>query len=304
MRVVRRLGRILYNMWITTMTTIAPFESLYEPNPNLGVRLPLLPELSNLYGSLTFSPHPRRPYLIANFVETLDGVVSLGVPGHSSGEEISGFNEHDRMLMGLLRAVADVVVVGAGTLRSVPDQIWTAADIFPDLAKSYQQLRETLAKPEPPLNVIVTASGDVDLCARVFQSGEVPVLIVTTRYGEERISRQPLPSSVRVAVVDECDADGQLSAQAILGAIRHRREHDVILIEGGPQLMGSFFAEKCLDELFLTFAPQIAGRSPSTDRPGLIAGKSFAPDQQLWSTLVGVKRAGSHLFLRYSFNHN
>lgn len=283
---------------------ITPFESLYEPNPSFGVRLPLLPELSNLYGSLTFSPHPRRPYLIANFVETLDGVVSLGGPGHAGGEEISGFNPHDRMLMGLLRAVADVVVVGAGTLRAVPDHIWTAAAIFPDLAEPYQQLRETLAKPEPPLNVIVTASGDIDLCARVFQSREVPVLIVTTRYGEKRISRQPLPPSVRVAVVDECDGDGQLSAKAILGAIRHRREHDVILIEGGPQLMGSFFAEKCLDELFLTFAPQIAGRSPSTDRPGLIAGKSFAPDHQLWSTLVGVKRAGSHLFLRYSFNQN
>jgi riboflavin biosynthesis pyrimidine reductase len=65
--------------------------------------------------------------------------------------------------------------------------------------------------------------------------------------------------------------------------------------------MGNFFAERCLDELFLTFAPQIAGRDDSAVRPGLVAGKSFAPEQPLWGTLASVKRGGSHLFLRYTF---
>jgi riboflavin biosynthesis pyrimidine reductase len=65
--------------------------------------------------------------------------------------------------------------------------------------------------------------------------------------------------------------------------------------------MGDFFAEQCLDELFLTLAPQVAGRDAARDRPGLVAGHSFAPERPLWGTLVGVKRAGSHLFLRYAF---
>jgi len=68
--------------------------------------------------------------------------------------------------------------------------------------------------------------------------------------------------------------------------------------------MGSFFAEKCLDELFLTFAPQVAGRESSAERPGFVAGKSFAPEQPLWGALAGAKRAGSHLFLRYAFNES
>jgi riboflavin biosynthesis pyrimidine reductase len=75
----------------------------------------------------------------------------------------------------------------------------------------------------------------------------------------------------------------------------------VVLVEGGPHLMGDFFAEGLLDELFLTLAPQVAGRDGHSERPGFVSGKTFAPDKPLWGTLVSAKRGGSHLFLRYSF---
>jgi riboflavin biosynthesis pyrimidine reductase len=76
---------------------------------------------------------------------------------------------------------------------------------------------------------------------------------------------------------------------------------ETILIEGGPHLMGYFFAERCLDELFLTLAPQVAGRESSIERLGVVAEKIFAPEHPVWGTLVSVKRGGSHLFLRYAF---
>lgn len=63
------------------------------------------------------------------------------------------------------------------------------------------------------------------------------------------------------------------------------RLSQVILVAGGPQLKGNFFAEQALDEQFLTLAPQIAGRDEQVARPGLVLGK----------------RAESHLFLRYAF---
>ncbi len=66
-------------------------------------------------------------------------------------------------------------------------------------------------------------------------------------------------------------------------------------------MLGDFFAEQLLDELFLTLAPQVAGRDASTEQPGLVAGQRFAPEHPLWGTLVSVKRGGSHLFLRYAF---
>src|SRR5688572_10133102 len=56
-----------------------------------------------------------------------------------------------------------------------------------------------------------------------------------------------------------------------------------------------------LDDLFLTLAPQVAGRDGVMERPGLVIGKRFAPEHPRWGTLAGVKRGASHLFLRYSF---
>ncbi|MGH2498394.1 MAG: RibD family protein [Ktedonobacteraceae bacterium] len=263
-----------------------------------GSDLPLPPELATLYGHLQFPPHAGRPYVIGNFVTTLDGVVTLNMPGQSGGGPISGESPHDHLVMGLLRAVADTVIVGAGTLRAVPQHRWTAAYVAPAYASAYQELRTRLGKPESPLNVIVTARGAVNLNLPVFQSGEVPVLLVTTTEGEERIRTQHVPLSVQIAAVQRA---GTLSAQAIIQAVCGARPCQVILVEGGPQLLGDFFAEQLLDELFLTLAPQIAGRDASTERPGLVAGRRFAPEHPLWGSLVSVKRGGSHLFLRYAF---
>jgi hypothetical protein len=57
------------------------------------------------------------------------------------GGDISGCSAEDRMVMGLLRAVADVVIVGAGTLHADPGHVWTAERIFPDGADDYRRLR-------------------------------------------------------------------------------------------------------------------------------------------------------------------
>ncbi len=278
------------------MSTHTPLESLFDIVR--GTALPLPPDLATLYGRLAFPLLPGRAYVIGNFVTTLDGVVALNESGHTGGGDISGSNWHDRMVMGLLRAVADAVIVGAGTLRSVSQHRWTAEYIYPRLAGVYQKLRTSLGKPDPPLNVIVTTHGAIDLDLPVFQSGEVPVLIVTTTQGEKRIRAQNLQPYVQLSAIQ---SDGPLSAQAILQEVNNIRQCKVILVEGGPQLMGDFFAEHVLDELFLTLAPQIAGRDSEIERPGLVMGKRFAPEDPLWGTLVSVKRGGSHLFLRYAF---
>jgi riboflavin biosynthesis pyrimidine reductase len=278
------------------MTPLTPLEPLYDADGEGHGMLPS--ELAALYGLLRFPPHPGRPYVIANFVTSLDGVVSLSVPGQAGGGPISGFNPHDRMLMGLLRAAADAVVVGAGTLRSVPSHVWTAPYIYPALAGPYQTLRTMLGKPSPPLNVIITGRGEIDPTLRVFQSGEVPVLIVTGTQGSKRIRGLRLPPSIQVVAVEDA---GRLSARSILDAVGRVRSSDVLLVEGGPHLIGDFFAESCVDEQFLTLAPQVAGRDGSGERPGLVAGRAFAPEHPLWGTLVSVKRGGNHLFLRYAF---
>lgn len=261
------------------------------------------PRLARLYGRLRMPPAPARPHLFSNFVTTLDGVVSLNVKGHASGGDISGFSIQDRMVMGLLRAVADVVIVGAGTLGVDRHHLWTAEGIFPALADEYRGLRAALGKRGPPLNAIVSGSGRIDLSLPVFASGEVPALVVTTSAGAKRLSRQKRPGSVEIRAVRVAHGKaGAIRASAILEQVRRVSAGKLILVEGGPRLLGGFYAERLLDEQFLTLAPQIAGREAGDQRLSLVMGRTFAPRSPLWGTLVDARRGGGHLFLRYSFN--
>ena len=262
--------------------------------------MPLPSDVAAIHGPLRFPAGRDRPYVVANFVTTLDGVVSLELPGDTSGGgRISGFNQHDRMVMGLLRAVSDVVLVGAGTVRASPTHIWNPGTIYPALAGSFEALRSSLGKTGPPLIVVVTARGDLDHGMRILQADAGPVLIVTTPPGSVRLRDLRLPASVQVSVVE---TPGRLSARGILDAIAQVRSSDVLLLEGGPHLLGDFLLESCVHEQFLTLAPQVAGRDGSVERPGLVAGMALAPGHPRWGTLVSVKRGESHLFLRYAFS--
>ena len=67
-----------------------------------------------------------------------------------------------------------------------------------------------------------------------------------------------------------------------------------ILCEGGPTLFGSLLADDLADELFLTLSPLFAG-----DGLSLVEGVELLPDRRMAGALAGVRRDGSHLFLRY-----
>lgn len=278
--------------------TLAPLETLFETKR--GKMLPLPPKLARLYGCLRM-PLPRsHPHVFSNFVTTLDGVVSLNAKGHASGADISGKSIQDRMVIGLLRAIADVVIVGSGTLGVDRRHVWTAEAICPELADDYRQLSKALGKRGPPLNVIVSGSGEIDLRLPVFASGKVPTLIVTTTAGAKRLSKQSAPDSVDIRAVLGLRAS-TIPASAILDEVCRVSTAKQILVEGGPRLLGDFYAERLLAEQFLTLAPQIAGRDAGDQRLSLVMGKAFAPCDPLWGKLIDLRRGSSHLFLRYSF---
>jgi len=73
----------------------------------------------------------------------------------------------------------------------------------------------------------------------------------------------------------------------------------LLLHEGGPTLFGRFVADGCVDELFLTIAPQVAGRNQQPLRPGFVAGVEFLPETAPWLDILSVKQRGNHLYLRY-----
>lgn len=278
------------------MSSLAALESLFDISD--GVELSLPPELEKIYGRLVFPLHPDRPFVYTNFVSTLDGVVTLATPGHESGGDISGFNVQDQMVMGLLRAAADVVVITAGSLKVAGKHLWIPEDIYPELSEAYHRVRQSLEKTTEPIHVIVTARGDIDFGLPVFQSGKVEVLIVTNDICLKKLEEQPLPNWVHISSVK---SEGWLTAPLILEAIQKYHACNLILIEGGPHLAGTFFGDACLDALFLTLAPQVAGRVSSGDRYGFAEGRLFGPESPIWGQLVSVKRGENHIFLRYQF---
>jgi riboflavin biosynthesis pyrimidine reductase len=260
-------------------------------------------ELRALYsGDLRFPTHPDQTYVIGNFVSTLDGVVSYEIPDKSGGGEISGFNAADRFIMGLLRASADAIVVGAGTLQDTADgHLWLAEAVYPNARELYAEYRQhVLNKPEPPLNVIVTGSGAVDLQKAVFRTPGVRALIITSPNGKQRLASNDLEAlpSVETRVLD--GSEGKISPEPILKLLRDEFTVNHLLHEGGPKLFGDFVAHGCVDELFLTMAPQFAGRDSKRERPGVISGTEFVPETAPWFKLISVKQSADHLFLRYT----
>jgi 5-amino-6-(5-phosphoribosylamino)uracil reductase len=286
------------------MDRLSPFETLFDASE--GPDLPLPAELGSIFGSLRFPIRQDRPYVIGNLVASLDGVVSLGIPGKAGGKEISGSNRHDRALMGLLRAAADAVIVGASTLREGQGQALTAANVYPPLTREYAALRAGLNREGEPLTVIVTASGNLDPSLEVFNDAG-QTLVVTTHRGAQRLRDLGLHARVQLVEVAAGEASGQyargpIQARAVLDAVAKVRACAIILVEGGPHLLGDFFADAAIDEQFLTLSPQVVGRDDSGIRLGLVEGQTFAPKQPVWGRLSVVKRVESHLFLRYMFN--
>ena len=251
-------------------------------------------------GDLFFSASSRRPLVICNFVQTLDGIVSFKLPGKSGGAEISGHNQEDAFIMAVLRACADAVMIGESTFRNAPGHAWTAGSVYPALADEFQAFRKQAGKvSHHPLNVIVSGRGQVDLDQPLFRDEEICSLVLTTQQGAAGLHQRygsPLPATVRVL-----PGDARLDPADMMSLLQAEFGVQLLLHEGGPSLLASFLEQAWVDELFLTVAPQIVGRGATGERPSFSGPLGLPPEQAVWGKLLSVKRAGKsgHLFLRY-----
>jgi riboflavin biosynthesis pyrimidine reductase len=265
---------------------------------------PALPqELRELYdGDLHFRTSPAsRPFVFANFASTLDGVVSYEIEGKSGGSTISNSDPADRFIMGLLRASADAVIVGAQTVRDVGiKSLWIPEDSYPDAKHLYAEYRvNTLHKPEYPLLVVVSGTGRLGLERAIFRTPAVRTVVITTSAGREELTRRGATSlgSVEIHALSS-NSDG-IAPPAILQLLQSHFGVKTLLHEGGPTLFGQFLAAGAIDELFLTLSPQIAGRKGDVIRPAIVQGVQFVPDSAPWLQMLSVKERAAYLYLRY-----
>lgn len=218
---------------------------------------------------------PDRPWLRANMVASIDGAATLdGRVGTLTGPA-------DQRLLLLLRATADALVVGAGTLRT---EGYGPLTVDPALAA----LRVASGQSEAPRLVVVTRSLAVDLDGAAFTEAlEPPLLFAPTAAPAERVAA----ARAVAEVVQLGDAEVDLA-----GMVAHlnARGYHRVLSEGGPSLLGRLADEGLLDELCLAVAPVLAGGGAS----GVTAGRSLRGPRAM--ILEQVTERDGYLFLRYT----
>ena len=261
--------------------------ALLSAEPELGVVLS--PGLRRLYGGDLALP---ERCLYANFVQTIDGVVAIpSIP--DSNRIVSGGSEADRFVMGLLRAAADVVLIGSGTLRASARGRWRPDGVFPAAAEAYAELRRELGLQPQARVAILTASGSIPSDRAVLEDAP---LVLTTNEGAERLAGT-LPAGVEVVVLPD---EAEVGVAAVVELLRGRG-HRRLLSEAGPHVFGSLVEAGLVDELFLTVSPLLAGRSDSGPL-GLVEGVALLPGHEQHARLRSARAHGSHLFLQYALS--
>jgi riboflavin biosynthesis pyrimidine reductase len=244
-------------------------------------------QLATLYGGAIGLD---EPCVIANFVESLDGVVA--VPRLPRSHAVIGDeSEADLFVLAFLRACSDAVVVGSGTLLSSPRGTWRTDRAYPPVAAALADLRARRGRPEQPLVAVLTTGASLDPAHPVLESG---ALVLTTTRAAGSL-RALVPAATEVVAVTDGDTVDLAAAVDVL----RDRGCAVILSEAGPSMFGSLLASRLVDELFLTVSPLLAGRAVEA-RLGLVEGVELVPQTRVAGELRSVRAHGSHLFLRYA----
>jgi riboflavin biosynthesis pyrimidine reductase len=265
---------------------LEPLERLYEADDLPHTPLP--PELARIYdGDLGLGAD--RVY--ANFVATIDGAVAIPTMPRSN-EFIARDSDADRFVMGLLRAFADAVLIGAGVLRASPRGTWRPEAIYPPAATEYAELRERLGTSIAPEVAILTGSGDIDVEHPLLGSG---ALVLTSDAGAERLNGR-VPSASTVAALGP---NRRIAPDLVVSTLR-ARGHRQILCEAGPHTFGGFLKADAVDELFVTTSPLVVGDGGPGSRLGLVEAADLTPDGK-HVRLISLRRHGSHLFERFAF---
>jgi riboflavin biosynthesis pyrimidine reductase len=267
----------------------------------------LTEEIGHLYGGkLSFPSAPEsRPYVVINFVATMEGITSFNLPNHIGGGDISGFNVHDVFILGILRSLADAVAVGANAVRLNKKHLWTPEFISPEHSEMFQKLRQTIGKDRiNPLNAFVTGSGKIlpedpkDPLPEVFGSNEIETMIITTKGGQEVVNREFAQRNLKPSVIVAGD-DREVDLSKALSRLRCEYNVSLLLVEGGATFSGSIIKNKLYDEVFLTVAPQVVGTLKTNPRPLFVEGFENAPETSIWHQLIGLKVYGDYIYKRY-----
>ena len=201
----------------------------------------------------TYPESLRSCWVRGNMITSLDG--GAADDGKSGGLAGPG----DRAVFVQMREAADVILVGAATVRV---ENYSGAQ----LPVAARQARQRRGQAEVPPIAILTRSGNLDPTARLFTRTDVPPLILTSARTVED-TRCRLGAVAEVIDASGPDPDSADSARVL--EILAERGLFRVLTEGGPLILGNLINNDLLDELCLTVAPILVGGSAKRIVTGL-----------------------------------
>ena len=212
-----------------------------------------------------------RPFVFLNMISSADGRAALDGRTDALG------GDDDLELLLELRAIADAVLIGVGTLR---------AEGYDRLVRrpERRERRRAAGLAEDPPAVLLSRRFDVPWEAGLFQAPEQPVVVYT---GPGAGEPPAVPAPVEVVRLE------QPTPAAVLADLRARGVL-ALLCETGPTLNRALIAERLVDELFLTLAPLLTA---AAEEPAILAGPQLPAPARL--ELRWALRSGAELFLRY-----
>lgn len=217
---------------------------------------------------------PDRPYVILNMITSLDGKAAV------AGRTAALGSHGDRALFHRLRAQADAVMAGAGTIR---------AERYSPLIRdpALRELRERRGLAAP-LAVIVSASLRLDPAIPLLADPESKVVVLTNATGTIAGAR------AQIEYLRGDTASPMLCLEPLLAQLRSEHGVRSIVGEGGPTLNASLFGEALVDELFVSIAPKlIGGPAPLT----IVEGEPL--EEPVEMRLVSLLEESGYLFGRY-----
>jgi riboflavin-specific deaminase-like protein len=221
-----------------------------------------------------------RPWVLINMAMTADGKIA------TANRVIESFgSERDQRRLYTLRASADAILCGAGTVRG-------AGITLGNGGANFERRRRRQGLASAPLRVVVSGAATLPPDADVFRSEGGPVLVLVSRSAPAAKVRALREVAEEVWVGGRKSVDLGAALAWLAGQWNVRR----LVCEGGGELNAAMLAAGLVDEIFLTVCPRIFGGAQApTIAEG--TGVSRLADASRW-TIAEARQVGDEMFLR------
>ena len=198
-----------------------------------------------------------HPAVFASFVVSREGIFNL--KDNLGGGPISQGNRADAFLLALLRAIADAILIGPGTLKAEPNHKWHLAHIFDTypqmhgleaVQKELEEYREKLGgKSMYPPTIVMTSSGNIDPSAAIFSDPDIKTYVVSGREGAARAAK--LLGSTTTTGVIRCGNE-KLDLEEMLRTLKRELGVNLLYYQGGRKAFEGLVKKNLVSQLFLS----------------------------------------------------